>query len=135
MATTRVDFPALARRYVFSSYVRRVCDTASLDPAWKLRNRHRESSHQPPRSRAVSSSQSGSRLTDAKLNRDQASSTASSLHLRRSAPSRILKSGHLSPVVISSLDTGIEFQHRDRGGEDNNGDLCPICTSGPWTFG
>ncbi|KAG2281241.1 hypothetical protein Bca4012_049711 [Brassica carinata] len=77
MATTRVDFPALARRYVFSSYVRRVCDTASLDPAWKLRNRHRESSHQPPRSRVVSSSQSGSRLTNAKLNRDQASSTAS----------------------------------------------------------
>lgn len=37
-----------------------------------------------------------SALTAAKLNRDQASSTASSLHLRRSAPPRILKSGHLS---------------------------------------
>ncbi|KAF2540187.1 hypothetical protein F2Q68_00031944 [Brassica cretica] len=38
-------------------------DPALLDPAWKLRNRHRESSHQSPRGRAVSSSQSGSRLT------------------------------------------------------------------------
>ena len=95
MATTRVDFPALARRYAFnhtcgysisrrgprvihqmilfdnasngtrvivpasihleaSPSCERVCDTASLDPAWKLRSRHRESSHQSPRGRAVS---------------------------------------------------------------------------------
>ncbi|KAG5410206.1 hypothetical protein IGI04_006526 [Brassica rapa subsp. trilocularis] len=67
-------------------------DPALLDPAWKLRNRHRESSHQSPRGRAVSSSPSESSFTVSELQRDQASSSllvitgSRPLYLRVSLP-------------------------------------------------
>ena len=50
----------------------------------------------------------------------------------------VLKSLHLrwttNPPLPCSVVNGIESHHRDRGGEDNNGDLCPFWTSGPSTF-
>ncbi|KAG2264921.1 hypothetical protein Bca52824_072000 [Brassica carinata] len=70
---------------------------------------HRESSHQSPRGRAVSSSQSGSRLTAAKLNRDQASSTASWLRspdrLRR-ALLRLCRPRNQTGLLSSAPKTG-----------------------------